>query len=222
MTTYTPEGKWLPVPRPYSPVHDRSQPGVLELLVKKYEGGVASTYLHSLSVGQKLDARGPLPGYDWQHSGASDAGKSREIILVAGGAGITPLYSLAQGVLGSDPNAKMHLLWGVNGTRDIILKEELASLQSQHPGRLQITYTVSGGENLDSLPQSTSSTTYQKGYINKPLLDTVAGSIDAAAFGDVKGTKVFFCGPPKMEEALTGKKGVLAEMGITGNAVHKF
>jgi cytochrome-b5 reductase len=42
-------------------------------------------------------------------------------------------------------------------------------------------------------------------------------------FGDVKGTKVFFCGPPKMEEAITGKKtGTLAQLGIEGKALYTF
>lgn len=64
LTQHTPQGKWIPCLRPYSPTHDRFKPGVLELVVKKYEGGVASTHLHSLDVGETLDFRGPLPGYE--------------------------------------------------------------------------------------------------------------------------------------------------------------
>lgn len=103
LTQHTPQGKWIPCLRPYSPTHDRSQPGVLELVVKKYEGGVASTHLHSLDVGETLDFRGPLPGYEWKSSSNSNSEvegevKAREVVLIAGGAGITPLYSLVRGV----------------------------------------------------------------------------------------------------------------------------
>jgi cytochrome-b5 reductase len=39
-------------------------------------------------------------------------------------------------------------------------------------------------------------------------------------WGDEKGTKVWFCGPPKMEDSLVGKGGSLRELGV--DKVHKF
>lgn len=42
------------------------------------------------------------------------------------------------------------------------------------------------------------------------------------ALGDAKGTKVFLCGPPNMETALTAKDGVLAELGIGKKNVYRF
>jgi cytochrome-b5 reductase len=210
---------------------------VLELVVKKYEGGVASTHLHSLDVGETLDFRGPLPGYVWESSsnfngeGEGEV-KAREVVLIAGGAGITPLYSLVRGVLADDPDARLHLIWGVNGTRDIIFKRELETLQTRHPGRLQITYAVSEPDQLELEAGSSTSTTttqggvtatYRSGHVSKRLIQSVVESIDPAVFGDVKGTKVFFCGPPKMEEAITGKKtGTLGQLGIEGKALYKF
>jgi cytochrome-b5 reductase len=233
LTQHTPQGKWIPCLRPYSPTHDRSKPGVLELVVKKYEGGLASTHLHSLDVGETLDFRGPLPGYEWKSS--NSGGEVREVVLIAGGAGITPLYSLVRGVLADDPSARLHLIWGVNGSRDIIFKRELETLQTRHPGRLQITYAVSGSpDQLELELEAGSSTfstttqggvtaTYRSGHVSKRLIQSVVESIDPAVFGDVKGTKVFFCGPPRMEEAITGKKtGTLAQLGIEGKALYKF
>lgn len=161
--------------------------------------------------------------------------KAREVVLIAGGAGITPLYSLVRGVLADDPSARLHLIWGVNGTRDIIFKRELESLQARHPGRLQITYAVSGSPDQLELEleagSSTSTTTtqggvtatYRSGHVSKRLIQSVVESIDPAVFGDVKGTKVFSCGPPRMEEAITGKKtGTLGQLGIEGKALYKF
>jgi cytochrome-b5 reductase len=155
----------------------------------------------------------------------------REVVLIAGGAGITPMYSLVRGVLADDPSARLHLIWGVNGTRDIIFKRELEMLQTRHPGRLQITYAVSEPDQLELQAGSSTSTTtttqggvtYRTGYVDKRLIQSVVESIDPAVFGDVKGTKVFFCGPPKMEEAITGKKtGTLGQLGIEGKALYKF
>jgi cytochrome-b5 reductase len=33
---------------------------------------------------------------------------------------------------------------------------------------------------------------------------------------------VFMCGPPKMEEAVAGKTGVLAELGLNKKEIHRF
>lgn len=212
MTQHTPQGKWIPCLRPYSPTHDRSQPGVLELVVKKYEGGLASTHLHSLDVGETLDFRGPLPRYEWQSSN----GEVREVVLIAGGAGITPLYSLVRGVLSEDPSARLHLIWGVNGTRDIIFKRELETLQARHPDRLQITYAVSEPDELElelEAGSSTSSTTtqegvtYRSGHVSKRLIQSIIDSIDPAVFGDVKGTKRSFSAVrPRWKRRSRGKR----------------
>lgn len=134
-------------------------------------------------------------------------------------------------VLADDPDARLHLIWGVNGTRDIIFKRELEMLQARHPGRLQITYAVSEPDELELETGSSTNTTtqggvtatYRSGHVDKRLIQSVIDSIDPAVFGDVKGTKVFFCGPPRMEEAITGKKtGMLGQLGIEGKALYKF
>ena len=122
LTQHTPNGAWIPVFRPYTPVHDLETPGILQLLVKQYPGGRASTHLHNLTPGQSLTVRGPLPGYVYKPS----LEKQRDILLIAGGAGVTPIYSLAKGILDNPADkTRINLLWGVNGTRDIILKDEL-------------------------------------------------------------------------------------------------
>lgn len=146
------------------------------------------------------------------------------MVLVAGGAGITPIYSLAKGILSNPADkTRIQLLWGVNGTRDIVLKDELETLQKQHPDRLHVTYAVSGPEALPEAPKPGPEDSYRKGYVNKSLMEEAIGKLDKAAWGDDKGTKVFLCGPPKMEEALAGKKGgVLQELGLGKKEVHRF
>lgn len=172
--------------------------------------------MHSLAPGQTLQIRGPIPGYSYTPSD-----KSRDLLFVAGGAGITPLYSLARGIL-SDANdqTRIQLLWGVNGTRDIVLKNELEQLEKQYPGRLQVTYCVSGPEGKPEAASLGDKTKYKKGYVNKSALQEAIARTQS--LGDAKGTKVFVCGPPAMENALTANGGVLAELGIEKKNVHKF
>ena len=116
----------------------------------------------------------------------------------------------------------MQLLWGVNGTRDIVLKEELESLERQHPDRLKVTYAVSGPEAAPDAPSLGGQSKWRKGYIDKFLLQEAIASCEKGKFGDEKGQKVFLCGPPKMEDALAGKQGVLGELGVTKKEIHRF
>lgn len=205
--------------RPYTPIHDLDTPGILELLVKKYPNGRASGYMHSLEPGSSLTVRGPIPPYNYTAS----TQKERDVVLVAGGAGITPIYSLAKGILSNPADkTRIQLLWGVNGTRDIVLKNELEALQQQHPDRLHVTYAVSGPEAAPEAPNPGPEAMYRKGYVDKSILQEAVGKIDKAAWGDDKGTKVFLCGPPKMEEALAGKQGVLGELGLGKKEIHRF
>ncbi|KAI6809809.1 hypothetical protein KC340_g18030 [Hortaea werneckii] len=216
LTQHTPPNAWFPVLRPYTPTHDRSEPGILQLLVKKYPAGVASSYMHSLTPGSQLTVRGPIPGYVWQASSTP-----RDVIFVAGGAGITPIYSLAREALKDEGDrTRIHLLWGVNGERDIVLKEELAKLQQSYPERFDVRYFISSSE-ADAGSATTTQQT-QKGYIDAMALRSAMEKCETGSFGDAKGTKVFFCGPPGMQEKIVGKKGVLSELGLGKKEVYAW
>nr|POE75566.1 nadh-cytochrome b5 reductase 2 [Quercus suber] len=219
LTQHTPPGAWFPVLRPYTPVHDLAEPGILQLLVKKYPNGRASTHMHGLAPGSTLTVRGPLPGYTYTPSTTP-----RQILLVAGGAGITPIYSLAKGILANaEDKTSIQLLWGVNGTRDIILRSELEALEQRFPGRLQVTYAVSGAEGKAEAPRLGDAAKWKKGYVDKVLLsEAIERCRTQGAWGDAKGTKVFLCGPPAMEDAVAGKKGALLELGVVKKEIHRF
>jgi len=173
--------------------------------------------MHSLAPGQKLTVRGPIPGYSYTASQTP-----RDLLFVAGGAGITPIYSLAKGILSDDGDkTRIQLLWGVNGTRDIVLKNELETLEKQHPDRLQVTYCVSGPEGKAEAPSLGDEKKYKKGYINRTVLQEAIARCNAGTFGDAKGVKVFLCGPPTMEQAVA-EKGALGQLGFQKKEVHRF
>lgn len=164
--------------------------------------------MHSLNPGDHLSVRGPIPGYNWKIPKASTS-----VLLVAGGAGITPVYSLAKGILSNaDDQTKVQLLWGVNGERDIVLRDELERLEHQYPGRLQVTYCVSGPDAQEKGEK------WRKGYVTKSVLQQAIAHC-GSTWGDDQGKKVFLCGPPAMESAV-GK--TLTELGLSKKEVHKF
>ncbi|KAK6429355.1 hypothetical protein LTR95_014500 [Oleoguttula sp. CCFEE 5521] len=215
LTQHTPQDAWFPVFRPYTPISSPGDLGTLQLLVKKYPSGRASGHLYSLNPGDKLTVRGPLPGYAYKPSLAQD----RSVVLIAGGAGITPIYGLTRAILTehAGDRTKVQLLWGVNGSRDIVLKDELEDLERRFPERLRVVYAVSS----DGVGESGK---YRKGYVNEGLLSDAVGECrsQGASWGDEKGTKVFLSGPPKMEDAMAGKGGVLEKVGVTKKEIHRF
>ncbi|KAF6836556.1 oxidoreductase NAD-binding domain-containing protein [Colletotrichum plurivorum] len=207
LTMSWPKGRWFPVARPYTPVQPLDDPGYLELLVKKYPDGKQSTHLHSLSPGDKLLFAAALKGHQWKPN------SYRHVTLIAGGAGITPVYQLAQGILRNpEDKTAITLVFGVNSDADVLLRDELLQFERDFPGRFKAVYTVSNPG-----PGSP----YQKGYVTRKLLEEVAVPKTAAG----EDTKVFVCGPPAMEESLVGRKGapgILQQLGYRKDQIHQF
>ncbi|GAA91486.1 NADH-cytochrome B5 reductase [Aspergillus luchuensis IFO 4308] len=200
-----PEGSWLPTIRPYTPISDLDEPGHIELMVKKYPDGKASGYLHSLRPGDSLTFATSLKGYQWKQNELSHA------YLLAGGAGITPIYQLIKGIL-KDPQdrTKLTLIFGVNSEEDLLLKEELDRYATEFPDRFNYIYTVSRPKEENS--------PYRTGYIDEEFLRSTFKE-------STQNTKVFICGPPAMEDSLVGTRrspeGILSRLGFSKDQVHK-
>ncbi|KAI0514966.1 oxidoreductase NAD-binding domain-containing protein [Xylaria bambusicola] len=207
LTFSWPKGSILPCVRPYTPITPSDEPGVLELMVKKYPNGKQSTHIHSLQPGDYLRFVTPISGYKWTPN------KHQDITLIAGGAGITPMYQLIQGILNNpEEKTRITLVFGVNTDADVLLKPEFEDFERRFPGRFKAIYTVS-----NPIPNSP----YPKGYVTKELLGKVMTATPAT-----ENTKVFVCGPPAMETALVGNRkqpgGILGELGYTKDQIHKF
>ena len=186
-------------------------------MVKKYPNGKASSHLHSLEPGQTqfFAFAPPCRGYYWLPN------KHSHVYLLAGGAGITPMYQLIQGVL-NDPEdrTKITLVHGVNTKDDFVLSEELDGFKTRFPDRFNVVRTVSSVEDDGTAPSS-----FHKGHITEPLLRQVMKGL---AEGSVK---VFVCGPPGMEASLLGSNrrcgngngmGILGRLGYTKEQIYKF
>ncbi|KAK4237046.1 NADH-cytochrome b5 reductase 2 [Achaetomium macrosporum] len=212
LTKFTPNDSDKPVIRPYTPISDEDAKGYMDLLVKKYPNGPMSTHLHDMVPGQRLDVKGPIPKYPWSPN------KHRHIALIAGGTGITPMFQLCRAIFNNpDDQTKVTLVFGNVSEDDILLKNELATLENHYPRRFRAFYV------LDNPPKHW---TGGKGYINKELLKTVLPEPKD------ENIKVFVCGPPGMMESISGNKqspkdqgelkGILKELGYTPEQVYKF
>ncbi|EAU92357.2 cytochrome-b5 reductase [Coprinopsis cinerea okayama7 len=201
-----------PIIRPYTAISQPDEKGVLTLLVKKYENGNASKYIHSLKEGDTLAIKGPILKFPYK------VNEFDEVALIGGGSGITPLYQIVDHALADKNNkTKFKLLFANVTEQDILLREELEALKKKHPKNFEVVYI------LDNAPAGWTGPT---GYINK---DLIKEHVAPASLGEK--VKVFVCGPPGQVAAVAGKKagfkqgelgGVLKELGYTEDQVFKF
>ncbi|KAH7052326.1 oxidoreductase NAD-binding domain-containing protein [Macrophomina phaseolina] len=126
-----------PVLRPYTPTSDEDATGFIDLVVKRYPNGPMSEHLHSMTPGQRLDFKGPLPKYPWAPN------KHEHIALIAGGTGITPMYQLIRAIFKNpEDKTKVTLVYGNLTEDDILLKKELHELENTYPQRFRAFYTL--------------------------------------------------------------------------------
>ncbi|RMZ89341.1 hypothetical protein DV736_g3424, partial [Chaetothyriales sp. CBS 134916] len=215
LTQHTPEGAFIPVFRPYTPISANDEPGQVTFLIKRYPGGKGSGKMHSLVPGDTIKFK-PLHEYDYkpnQHS---------HVTFIAGGSGITPIYQLTNAILNNpEDKTKITLVYANNTEEDILLRHEFDALQRKFPARFQKVFTVKKktSEDTDSV---------ETGYVTKELLQKVI-----PARTKDESVKVLVSGPPPMTESIAGAKGgfgwtqgslggILKELGYKSEEVHKF
>ncbi|KAG6884781.1 hypothetical protein C0993_008342 [Termitomyces sp. T159_Od127] len=206
------DAKGRPIIRPYTPISSPDHRGDFSLLVKKYESGNASKYIHELKEGDTLSFKGPIAKFPYK------ANEFDEVALIGGGSGITPLYQVITHALADNSNkTKFKLLFSNVTEQDILLREDLDALQKKYPKHLDVVYLLDKpGPNW----------TGPSGFINA---DVIKEHVAPASLGDK--VKVFVCGPPGQVAAVAGKKagmkqgelgGILKELGYTEEQVYKF
>lgn len=182
----SPEG---PVFRAYSISSADYETNVVELGVRIIPGGIASTYLHGLEVGQPVTFTGPYGEFRL----AEDS--EVEIICVGGGAGMSPMKNIIYSIYKRWPDRSVWLFFGCRTTKDIFYLKEYQELAKKHPN-FHVIYALSDplgpGETWDG----------ETGFIHL--------SVDKYLVDEVK-RRAFLCGPPPMIEAVMR---VLEEKGL--------
>ncbi|KAI0299934.1 hypothetical protein BC826DRAFT_1102572 [Russula brevipes] len=213
--------KGNPAIRAYTPISSPDHEGELVLLIKKYENGVLSKYVHErLKPGDTLAIKGPIPKFLYK------ANELEHVALIGGGSGITPLYQLLSHALNDPANrTRFTLLYANVSEADILLRDELAALERAHPQTFRVVHT---------LDKPHAGWAGAKGYVSSEL---IRAHVPPAEQGDK--VKVLICGasthpslrPPGQVNAVAGKKdgmkqgavgGILKELGYTEDQVFKF
>lgn len=182
------------------------------ITVKKQANGVASRYLtDTVQVGDILTALIPagqfvLPTFE----------RARDIFLIGGGSGITPLFSILKNTLESEPQSKITLINANSRPSSIIFKKELQQLSEQFPKQFHTIHLLS------HLPDSAHF--YNEKSPNVQVLNQRLGNIlvedliKKYLHFSTKDAQFFLCGPKNL---MLKSRMVLGFMGFSQEQVHQ-
>lgn len=136
----------------------------LRITVKKVVDGVVSNYIcDSLKEGQKIEVEKPTGNFFIQPS----ARKQRNLVLFAGGSGITPIYSIILSILNKEPKSKITLIYANRNEASIIFRSELTTLLEAHKDSISIVFL------LDESIEDSLAANYQVNKISEDLLVSI-------------------------------------------------
>lgn len=172
--------------RNYTPIHTNENIGCLELVVKTYALGCVSKYFTTLKPGDYLEFKGPMGEFIYEDVQTTQLG------LIAGGSGITPILEvLNEYMSNSDKLEKVGLIYANETVNDILLKEELDSMELKYP-QFHVRYIVHYPPSEDGICLKGKNTwSGGIGYITKADMEQHLPEC-------ADDHRLLICGPPEM------------------------
>ncbi|MFN4128744.1 MAG: 2Fe-2S iron-sulfur cluster-binding protein [Paracoccaceae bacterium] len=160
--------------------------GEWQFQIRRVPGGAATTVLFDrLEPGENIMLDGPY-GLAYLRPDAP-----RDIVLIAGGSGLSPMASLARGAL-RDTDRNISIYFGGRGPADTTAAAFLASLD---PARVSLTMAISDSGQAQGW-------TGRQGFIHE---------IAIADLGEaLRDREIYFAGPAAMAQAIAGAMHALS------------
>ncbi len=178
--------------RSFSMANTPSTRDRLDFIIKMYPGGYFSGLLAgALGPGDPLEVTGPFGTCTLKEK------SERDVIMIGGGAGMAPLWSLANTLAERGSARNVSFFYGARGTRDLFYVDELRSLGARLPN---LTHTLALSE-----PVAGDGWTGETGFITD-VVDRLTP--------DLSEHEAYVCGPPPMVDAamaLLERRGLPAE-----------
>lgn len=113
--------------RSYSISSAPYQKNFCDITVKKSENGLGSDFLHSqVKIGSLLECIGPEGTFTFTGC------ESNDLVMIAGGIGITPLISILKSLAIKKWPHNIYLLFAISTPADILFQNELQEIKSQY------------------------------------------------------------------------------------------
>ncbi|MGW1928828.1 2Fe-2S iron-sulfur cluster-binding protein [Streptomyces sp. NPDC001919] len=175
-----------PVARCYSLASSPHTGEPMKITVKRVADGYGSNWVcDHLAAGHELEALPPAGTF-------TPASLDGDLLLVAGGSGITPVLSIAKSALATGGRAV--LLYANRDESSVVFRDELRALSEAHPDRLLVLHWL---ESLQGLP----------------AVDRLAAVL--APYAD---REAYVCGPEPLMDAV---ERALRTLGTPGDRVHR-
>ncbi|MEW2455330.1 ferredoxin--NADP reductase [Streptomyces albus] len=144
------------------------------ITVKRVPGGRGSSWLCQVRAGTELTALPPSGAFTLRDVDA-------DLLLVAGGSGITPVLALARAAL-TGGGGRVVLLYANRDERSVIFARELRDMAAAHPGRLLVLHwleSVQGRPTADALGPLTAPYAASEAYLcgPGPFMDAAAAAL---------------------------------------------
>jgi Na+-transporting NADH:ubiquinone oxidoreductase subunit F len=159
--------------------------------------GRASSYVFSLEPGDKVDISGPFGDFR-----ATDTHK--EMLLIAGGAGIAPLHSIVLDQLARGTGRKLSLWYGARDAADLCYQDTFRAAAAAHPN-----FTVHIALSSPRHPEAWSGDT---GFIHRVVYERYLKNHPAP-----QDVEYYLCGPPVMTAAVVH---TLEQLGVDRRNVY--
>src|SRR4051812_30055162 len=175
--------------------------GRLRIAIKRLEGGVFSGHaLEQLRVGDALDVMRPAGRFGVR----LDPANAKHYAAIVAGSGITPVLSILESVLETEPASRFTLVYGNRNAGSVMFLEELADYKDRYPQRLQLVHV---------LPREARDAELLSGRIDEAKLDRLlAGVVPPQDVDDW-----LLCGPFEMVEQI---RTHLVARGVSPRSVH--
>ncbi|MFN7115399.1 MAG: 2Fe-2S iron-sulfur cluster-binding protein [Saprospiraceae bacterium] len=170
-----------------------STPGVdafPAITVKKIPNGAATRYLvDQTQVGDVLEAIHPAGQFTLPPSD----GAPRDVVLIGGGSGITPLFSILKQVLHQEPQSRVTLIFANSNEQSVIFRKALLQLASQFVERLQVVYFLSNTiDSIFYLRQAEAPVTIRVERLSNALIGQL---VQQQLHYETSKAQFFLCGP---------------------------
>jgi ring-1,2-phenylacetyl-CoA epoxidase subunit PaaE len=170
--------------------------------VKRIGGGIFSNWVgDNLKVGDTIDVMPPHGSFTCEF----DSARSRHLVGIAGGSGITPVMSLIKTTLRTEPGSRFTLLYGNRDSSSVIFLEALAALKDRYLDRLELYHFLDAEEQDIEL---------FNGMLDRKRCEE-AITLLVADPAEVDGW--FICGPGPMMDAA---EGALLDRNIPKERIH--
>ena len=121
--------------------------GRLTVGIKKVPNGVFSSFANDeLAVGHQLAVAPPEGRFVYVPNGGE-----QELLLVAAGSGITPIFSILKTVVEKQAKTNVRLIYGNKSPKEVMFKNEIEALENDHSDRFKVHWVYSQSNESNAL-----------------------------------------------------------------------